>query len=235
MGRMKASRALAHDGQERRIGKELGHRRHERVDVVDPPCGPCFDGAGGCVGEVERMRPHQHRRADGERLDQVLSAERKQAAADKREIDRCIVGEHLSHRIPEHDPDVGGDGPVLAPANEWNAARAQHFGHRFETLRVTWHDQQQGVRERRCAGKRVHDQRFLAFTRACGHPQPTSRAEAMAQFLAQRERGIGYAHIEFQVAGDDRTRSAQRSEAIGVRLRLRRHPGEPREHRTRQR
>ena len=59
----------------------------------------------GGVGEVEGVRAHHHRAAAGRGLDQVLAAERREAAAEQGDIGERVLGRHLAHRVAE--PDIG--------------------------------------------------------------------------------------------------------------------------------
>ena len=63
-------------------------------------------------------RPGRYTRASAhrERLDQVLAAERQQAAPDECDVGRRVIGEHLAHRIAEHHADIGGNIAVAAAA-----------------------------------------------------------------------------------------------------------------------
>ena len=102
-------RGAARSAKQRRDRRRPAHR-HRRLRARRRPrarsavasaklnmCGPTSVGSSGA-----------------DRLDQVLPAERKQAAADERDVGGRVVARHLAHRVAEHDFDVGGHGRVAA-------------------------------------------------------------------------------------------------------------------------
>ena len=68
------------------------------------------------LGEIEHARAEHHRRAGGERLDQVLPAERQEAAADHRHVARRVVERHLAHGVAEVDAGRSRPGTSVAAA-----------------------------------------------------------------------------------------------------------------------
>ena len=62
------------------------------------------------------MRPHHHRAAAGRGLDQVLTAQRREAAAQQRHASRGVEGRHLAQRVAQ--PHLGcGVGALLIPVD----------------------------------------------------------------------------------------------------------------------
>ena len=84
--------------------------------VSHPDCGARFDCAACRILEIERMRTDNHCTADSARFQQVLAAERQQAAADERNIAGGVIREHLAHRIADDDTGVRFNRPVFAAA-----------------------------------------------------------------------------------------------------------------------
>ena len=62
---------------------------------------PGFQGGSRGVFEVEHMGPDNHGLSDGASFQQVLSAEFEKAAPDDRHIAGGVVGEHLTHAVPQ--------------------------------------------------------------------------------------------------------------------------------------
>ncbi len=113
--------------------------------AVDPASRTGIDRIFGRLLEIEGMRSDQHRAIAGGRLDEVLPAERQQAAADEGKIGQRVVGRHLPHAVAQ--PDLGvGSGQGQAAADETQSLALQQAGHLVETLRVTRHQNQQGIR-----------------------------------------------------------------------------------------
>ena len=93
------SRRDAFVGQRRaRCGRPLPSCR--RACAAPASCASCAASA-----EVEGVRPHDDRAAAGRRLDQVLPAQRREAAAEQGHIGHAVVQRHLAQRVA--DPDVG--------------------------------------------------------------------------------------------------------------------------------
>ena len=126
------SPSSARRGRDQRVGiarPAAPRRRRRRASLASAKlnvCGPTS------VGTPTR-----------DRLDQVLAAERQQAAADERDVGRRVVGEHLAHRIAEHDARRR-----RAPARRRCGARTatprarSRRGDRVEALRMARHDDQ---------------------------------------------------------------------------------------------
>ena len=150
-----------------------------------------FDrGAGrqrllGGVGEVEHVRTDERRPSQADRLDQVLPAERKQAAADERDVRGREVAGHFAHRVAEHDFDVGGHGRVAAAAHERHRALAQEIGDGRESLRMARDDDGERARRQAARGERIEDHRLLAVARGCGDPRGPRFAEAHLELASQ--------------------------------------------------
>ena len=125
------------------IVEQRGRFRHQRVRIGDAQRGARGDRLVGRLQEIERVRTDERRRAHGDWLDQVVTAQRQQAAADERDVGRGVVAAQFSQRIAEHDRDVGRHRTVLAAPDERDAARAQQFGDRLEALRMPRHDDRQ--------------------------------------------------------------------------------------------
>ena len=79
-----------------------------------------FDRLLGHQRKIEGMRADQHRFAQRCRLDQVLPAQRQQAAADKGAVAGRIIRKHLAHRVAQQHPRGWRHQPVLPPG--WNGA-----------------------------------------------------------------------------------------------------------------
>ena len=162
------------------------------------------------------MGADQNRLAHRRRLDQVLTAERQQAAADESDVAGGGVGEHLSHAVAQHHLGFRGDGFVCRAALKPDAALGQHLGHLLEALRMARHDDDEQVGDAD-SGKRFHDQRFLAFPGAGGEEYRACSPEPFAQVFPQADRAWRYFHIEFQVAGNFHRRCAQFDQPACIR------------------
>ena len=123
------------------------------------------------LGEIEHVRPDDHRRAGGERLDQVLAAERRERAADHRDVAGGVIERHLAHRVAEMHA-VAGAGQRLARCGA-NAAQLRHL---VEALRMARHDDDQRALGRsRCLEQQL-PLRLRACWRAAPPGAPSSRA-----------------------------------------------------------
>ncbi len=177
--------------------------------------------------------PDERRPSQRDRLDQILSAERKQAAADENDVGGRAVARHLAHRVTEHDVDVVRNRCVVAAAHERNAALAQERRDFREPLRVAGNDDGECRGRQSARGDRVQDQRLLAFARRGGEPDGPRLAEAKPELATERNGGVGDVDVELEVADHGGARRAQRGDARGVCLALRRNAGERRHHRAR--
>ena len=121
-------------------------------------------GAGGeselgGVAEVEGVRAHDDRTAARRRLDQVLAAERREAAAEQGDVGERVPGRHLEHRVAEPHVGVGGcggplvAGPGAAPRQR-EAGIGDQLGDGLEALRMARHDDQQRPRRGDAAARR---------------------------------------------------------------------------------
>ena len=75
--------------------------RRKPFRIEHPQCGAGSDGIGGRLQEIEGMRANDSRATAGRGLDQVLPAERNQAAADKGDIGSRVELEQLAHRVDD--------------------------------------------------------------------------------------------------------------------------------------
>ena len=189
----------------RRAGGPLRRpaRRHPRRSMR----GARVERVGRRLGEVEHVRADERRPADGDRLDQVLAAERQQAAADEGDVGGRVVRHHLAHRVAEHDADVGGHRrSALRRTNAMPRSRSRSAT-AVEALRMPRHDDGQRARRQR---RRARARRGSAPPRRRGssrRSRPGARAEARAQLPPQRERGLARRDVELEVAGDERRAS----------------------------
>ena len=182
------------------------------------------------------MRTGQHRAAAGGRLDQVLPAQRREAAPQQRHIRAGVIGRHLAHRVAQ--PDIGlpgqsarpGAGPAAAPHQR--QAAGDHAGADLvEALRMTRHQQQQRprlrgrtLRQHRTPGRQ--QRLVLAFAPARSQHHRPRQTGTPAQPGGQERRCR--LQVVFQIAADldrrlRRTRPAQPS---GIVRRLGQHGGE---------
>src|SRR6185295_5594380 len=135
--------------------------------IAHPLRGACFDCAAGCFLEIERMRTDDDRNTDSTGLQQVLAAQREQAAADKCDIACGVVREHLTHRVAEDNPRLSFDRTIFAAELKLVPALSNKGGDLIESLRVARHDNSQQLR--RCRfGERIPNHGLLAFARARG-------------------------------------------------------------------
>ena len=178
------------------------------------------------------MRAHQHRAAAGGGFDQVLAAQRLEAAAEQCHLRAAEIGRHFADGVAQ--PHIGLRGLwrwCVAPgaaAHGGEATACDQRGHLVEALRVAGHDQQQRawVRVRRrllLAHLRPCRQQggFFAFARAGG--QHHRAADGLPPGAAARELcGIG-CHVELHIAAHLHTRCAHGPQALSVFGRLRQH------------
>ena len=94
-------RCLAHASTAFRIAGNLPHGLDRGRRACNAHCRARTDGIVGGLGKVEGMRPDNHRDADTARFDEVVTAERQQAAADECDAGRGVIHRHLAHRIAE--------------------------------------------------------------------------------------------------------------------------------------
>ncbi len=97
----KFQRCFAHLLAPRAVVRNRRHRRNGLCRAGHTDRSARLDCVVRRLLEVKRVRPDDYRRSHRARLDQVLSAEIEQAAADKRDVGRRVVQRHLSHRIAE--------------------------------------------------------------------------------------------------------------------------------------
>ncbi|MNN05190.1 hypothetical protein D3C81_1179430 [compost metagenome] len=219
-------RVGAHVGQTRFIGQHGRGGGHQGVGIGHAQAGAGGDGILGGLGKVEGVRAHQHRRADGAGLDQILSTERDQAAADIGDIRGGVVHRHLAHGVAEHD--VGRDRGVegvhiqLAAALHAEAGTRGQRSYLVKPLRMARHQQQRGTRRAGPAREGVQDQGLLPFSRARGG-QHVAGAERAAQGMAARDAGFRRLHVELEVAGHLHGLHAERAIALGIASRLGQH------------
>ena len=82
----KSHGTLTHRCAQRRIAQQRGSFAQQCVGVHHARGGTGRQRILADVGEVEGVRSDQHRRADRARFDQVLSAQRQQAATDEGQL-----------------------------------------------------------------------------------------------------------------------------------------------------
>jgi hypothetical protein len=180
------------------------------------------------------VRSDQRGDADGDGLDQVLAAERQQAAGDERNVARAVVGEHLAERIAEHDAGRRTDRRVRAAARVRHPALVEQRGDRVEALRVARDDDDQRRRRQRIrARERIEQQRFLAIARRREHQHGSVRTEQGAQRSALMPLRGRYGDIELQVAGDDDVLRTQIAQAARIGFGLRGDSGNRTQQRSR--
>ena len=188
-------RTRGRDASARRASVPTGGReRHGGGDagghVGDAGRGAGGEGELGGVAEVEGVRAHDDRAAAGRRLDQVLAAERREAAAEQGDVGERVPGRHLEHRIAEPHVGIGGCGGTLvagpgAAPRQREAGIGDQLGDGLEALRMARHDDQQ--RPRRGDAPPCREQhRLLAFARRRGDDD--AAAEAGAPGPAAREQ-----------------------------------------------
>ena len=106
----KARASVALRARSRRIAKQVATSSHQSLRVGDTQrcarpshrlvsasaklnvCGPTTVGVPTAIG-----------------LDQVLPAERQEAAADERHVARGVVRKELAERVAEHEPNAAGN------------------------------------------------------------------------------------------------------------------------------
>ncbi len=191
----------------------------------------------GGVAEVERVRAEDERAAARGRLDQVLSAERREAAAEERDVGERVPGRHLEHRVAEPDVDVGRVRGRLvvaprAPARHRQARRDDHRRDRVEALRMARDDDEQGTR-RGALAPRGEERLLLAFARRRG--EDDAARERRAPRPAAREQVRIGREVVLQVADDAHVAHARVAQARRVGIGLRERGGEARECRPQQR
>jgi outer membrane protein len=184
--------------------------------------------SSAACGEVEGVRPHQQRAAAGGGLDQVLPAQRREAAAQQRHVGQRVVQRHLAQGVA--DPGVGA-------ARRWRRAvgpkarAAQHLGRSGRASAAT-SSKRCGWRgtisssSGRAAGQRRARPAAAAppRLRASWPSAPPGAASACAPGAATRQQRGRRASVELQVAGTctARARGAQpRGIGLGLRQRAR--------------
>ena len=65
---------------------------------------PALIGVRRRLSKVEGMRPHQHRPPHARRLDQILPAQRHQAAADESHVARRVVRKQFAEAVAQQHP-----------------------------------------------------------------------------------------------------------------------------------
>ena len=69
--------------------------------IVNDPRRTVHDQQLGDVGSVEEIRPGQHGQAERRRLEQVVAADRRQAAGDERDIGARVEHHQFTHAVAE--------------------------------------------------------------------------------------------------------------------------------------
>ena len=188
----------------------------------DPQRGAGGQRELGGLGEVEGVRTHHHRAAAGRRLDQVLAAERREAAAEQGDVGERVAGRHLAHRVAE--PDVGRGrvrGRRVAQALRRDEAEAGLADQRRRRRRSAADGAaRREQRPRRGHGAPGREQaRFLAFARH--RREHHRRAPSVAFQRRPRSISAGFGReVELEVAGDDDLARAGVAQPRGVGLGL---------------
>ena len=124
------------------------------------------------LGEVEGVRAHHHRAAAGRGLDQVLPAERREAAAEQRDVGAArstAPSRPSSRRARRRRRRIAGGASAqrAAPRDARSPRCAQQRGDLVEALRMARHDRAAAARGT-CALRAPggEQQRLLAFARA---------------------------------------------------------------------
>ena len=149
----------------RSASARLGHRaltrpveQRERLGDAGLDVGDAQRRAGrerelGGLREVEGVRAHHDRAAAGRRLDQVLAAERREAAAEQRDVGERVLRRHLAHRVAEPRRRRRARRPAARRARRCAArsvkpAPRDQAGDLVEALRMARHDDEQRPRRR---------------------------------------------------------------------------------------
>nr|GEU28095.1 hypothetical protein [Tanacetum cinerariifolium] len=236
----KRQRAGAHGGAGGVVTEQARCLRHQRAGIGHAQGAAAGNRILGHQLEIEGVRADHHGLAQRRRLDQVLAAQRQQAAAHESDVAGRVICEHLAHRVAQQHVgrgiDAGGRGSRLRAAQRQRAAALHgqpcrrhqllHFG---KPLRVARHEQQQrpGRQTGARLAVRVQDQGFLPFPGAGAQqhrPRPNRAAagvDGLAQRRARGQRGRWHHHVELDAAGHFHARRAQRAHAGGIGLGLR--------------
>ena len=139
-----------------------------------------------------------------------------------------VVGEHLAHRVAQHDAHVPGHGARRAAPRIARPRARRELRHLVEALRMARHDDEQDLRGQPCRAKRVEQQRLLALARAARDPHRARlRRSARRSCAARSSVAGGHLQVELHVAGhgDRGARRARRSGARRPRSARRCRPG----------
>ena len=157
---------------------------------------------------VEHVGPGQHRHAERDRLEQVVAADRHQAAGDEGHVARRIERQQLAERIDQQHVAGGraaGAARMLATAvaglraagladvgratHERHALRLQPVGDVGEAVRMARHQHQQRVVTGGAhRALRLDHRVLLAVMRAAGDPDGPAAGVTLAQGRAALER-----------------------------------------------
>ena len=157
----------------------------------------------GHVLRVLHVRPRQHRQRQHRRLEQAVSTDRHQAAADEGDVRRRIERLQFAERIDEEYRVVRRGRLAGAALRVRDALAAQQVAHRVEALRMPRYQQQQraGMPIAHGGVRREH-RVLLAFVRAACDPHGSPRRPARAEIAPGRNRVRGDLQVELDVAGD---------------------------------
>ena len=163
--------------------------RTPSVDVGHAQRGAGRQRPFGRLREIEGVRPHHQRAAAGRGLDQVLPAQRREAAAEQRHVGQRVVQRHLAQRVAQ--PDIrrsGRGGRRVGPAAAPQAVQAGGGDHARRPRRSAADGAApaaaaaaaRAARARRCSSGSSSPSRVLAAS-------TTGRAQRLAPLPAARQ------------------------------------------------
>ena len=198
---------------------------------------PAASAPSAACGEVEGVRPHHQRAAAGRGLDQVLPAQRREAAAEQGHVRQRVVQRHLAERVAQ--PDIRGAG-VGAAARRPSALRRRPCRPAAATIAPTsskrcgWRGTSSSSgRGPRSARQACEQRLLLAFARARGqHHRPRQRLPPLP---AARQHARRWRHVELEVAHHLHARRTRLAQPARVVFGLRQHAREVRHRRAHQR
>jgi len=182
---VEGKRRVVHPVPARGVREQRANFLQQRICIGDAQCGTRRNRIFRRFPEIERVRPDDRRRAHGNRLDQVVPAERQQIAADECDIGRGVISGQLAERIAQYHRNVCWNRPVFTAPDERNAPRPQQIGDSLKALRMARHDDRQCATWKLAARERFEQQYFLAIARAGGDPYRSRISEPHPQFATQ--------------------------------------------------
>ena len=183
--------------------------------ALHPPRGAAGDGLIAGIGKVEGVRPDEHRRSHSTGLNQVLPAERLEAAADERHVAGGIVGEHFPHGIAQHELCGAIHVFITTPPHKFQPALFDERGDGIESLRMTGHDDREQSGHIHFADG-IQQQFLLALARARRQKYSAAGTESMAQRCAEFEHVSRWCDIEFHVAANGYVVCSECPQSLGI-------------------